>query len=359
MLEGLNTTLNTKLAKFSFGAGIRIDFYRSLLMLIDNNVRLNVALKELYTVYSEGGKKKNHPVAIIIQSCLNGMNNGHSFTESIKEWVPQDEAMLLQAGELAGSLSNAFREVEFVMTAKKKIFGAVMGAVSYPVVLFGMLGFLLHMISTDLVPKLAKVVSPEKWNGTAGVLRDIAWFVNNYGLTSIIGVVVTVVLCLVSLPYLRGPFRVYLDKVAPWSIYRMIQGASFLLNVSALIKSGMRLNQVLEMLAEQAKPWLRQRIEATSEGLSEGRNFGESLSQTGYHFPDIKANRFISVIANYSGLDVALSKFGSRWLDETVNTVQKFSKLMLVMGVMSVGIVMLLVIAGAGSLQDIIQSSIK
>lgn len=357
-INALLAPLNRYLARLSFAAGARMDFYRSLTLLLNNQVRLNEALAELYSVYSHDGKKKSAPVAIVIDECLQRMNDGDAFSEAMSWWVPVEEAMLLQAGELAGRLSDAFSEAEKIMTARKKIVGAIVGAIAYPLVLFSMMGFLLHMVATDLVPKLAKVVDPQKWSGSAGILRDIAAFVTGYGVMAIAVLIATVLLITFSFPYLRGRLRILLDVLPPWSIYRLVHGASFLLNVGALIKSGMRLNTALEILSEQANPWLKERIHAAMHGLSEGMNFGESLTASGYRFPDEKANRFLSVISTYSGIDEAIINFGNRWLEETVVKIQGVAKMMLMLGVASVGVIMLLVISGAGGIQDAIQASV-
>jgi type II secretory pathway component PulF len=350
--------LNRWLAKISFGGSARLDFYRSLILLLDNQVRLNEALAELYNVYSHGGKKKSAAVAVVIDECLQRMNDGESFSEAISWWLPIEEAMLLQAGELAGRLGDAFNEAEKIMVARKKIIGAIVGAVAYPLVLFSMMGFLLHMVANDLVPKLAKVVDPSKWQGAAGLLRDIGNFVTHYGVITVVICAISILAIIISLPTLRGPLRVLLDNLPPWSIYRLVYGATFLLNVGALIKSGMRLNSALVKLNEGTNPWLKERITAALEGLSEGKNFGEALIESGYNFPDKKANRFLAVISTYSGIDKAIITFGNRWLEETVNKIQNISKLMLMFGVASVGVTMLLVIAGAGGIQDAIQASV-
>lgn len=361
MKNAINTffePLNRRLAKMSFTGSVRLDFYRSLILLLDNQVRLNEALAELWNVYSNGGKKETAAVAIVIDECLQRMNDGESFSEAISWWLPVEEAMLLQAGEIAGRLGEAFNEAEKIMVARKKIVGAIAGALAYPLVLFSMMGFLLHMVATDLVPKLAKVVDPQSWQGAAGLLRDIASFVTQYGVMTIIILVVVVAAIVISLPRLRGPLRVTLDYLPPWSIYRLVHGATFLLNVGALIKSGMRLNSALDKLNEGTNPWLSERITAALVGLSEGRNFGEALTESGYNFPDKKANRFLAVISSYSGIDKAIITFGNRWLEETVIKIQNVSKLMLMLGVSSVGLTMLIVIAGAGGIQDAIQASV-
>ncbi|MEW9809025.1 MAG: type II secretion system F family protein [Candidatus Symbiodolus clandestinus] len=348
--------LDYRLAKMAFGSSIRLDFYQALLLLLDNQVRLNEALKELYRVYSHEGRKASAPVAIVINDCLTGMKEGIAFSERLSAWVPIEEGMLLQSGEAAGRLAAAFGETEKLIEAKKQIVSAVAGAVTYPIALIAMSGFLLNMVATELVPQLAQLVDPKSWTGSAAILNVLASFTTDYGLLTV-GIVITLAVVIgFSLPRFNGPGRIWLDKLPPWSLYRMIQGATFLLNVSALIQSGMQLNMALAKLAVSTSPWLKVRINSTLKQLAAGKNFGEALCATGYHFPDAKANRFLSVIAEYSGLDIALAKFGRSWLTETVQGIQKISKLILIGGIMLVGSIMLLVIAGANGLQDSLQT---
>ncbi|KML17794.1 hypothetical protein VL10_24015 [Leclercia adecarboxylata] len=361
MLNELNdylAPLTRYLTRFSFTATIRLDFYRSLLLLMENHVRLNEALTELHAVYSNYGKRINAPVAVVIDECLKKMNEGVAFSEALSWWLPVEEGMLLQAGEMAGKLGDAFNEAEKIMTARKRISGAITGALAYPVLLFIMTGFLLHMIATDLVPKLARVVDPSQWHGSAAWLRDIASVVTDYGLTVVMTILLLGVFTVISLPLLKGKTRVLLDMLPPWSIYRLVHGTTFLLNVGSLIKSGMQLSTALDKLRVGASPWLAERIDAATDGLAEGKNFGEALISSGYHFPDRKANRFLAVISAYSGTDDAIIKFSHRWLEETVTQIQNGAKMMLISGVACVGIIMMLVIVGAGGIQDAIQASV-
>ncbi|CAI1007345.1 type II secretion system F family protein [Serratia quinivorans] len=358
MSNALLQRLDDRLLRLAFRAATRREFYRSLQLLLGNQVQLNQALIELYAVYSDDGAKPKTPMARIIDHCQQKMNNGLAFSEALGDWLPPDEKMLLQAGESAGDLVAAFSDIEKIMNARKRIVGAVIGALAYPLVLFTLLGFLLRMVANDLVPKFAKIVDPDLWTGAAAVLYQLANFVNGYGLITVVLAVVLVLAIAMSLPYLRGGIRIRLDRLPPWSIYRMIQGATFMLSVSALLNSGMQIKLIMRKLAQPATPWLKERVEAASAELSAGRNLGEALSYSGYHFPDRRANNFLRVIAAYSGVEKAIAVFATDWLEETVVRIQKAASLMLVICIMLVGITLLMVIAGAGGLQEAIQNMV-
>ncbi|MFU7556984.1 pilus assembly protein, partial [Pseudomonas paraeruginosa] len=79
------------------------------------------------------------------------------------------------------------------------------------------------------------------WSGAAAFLYDMSQFVIHYGAITLIGILVFLFLVFASLPYLRGGLRVHLDKLPPWSVYRMLHGSTFLLNVGVMIQANVSL----------------------------------------------------------------------------------------------------------------------
>lgn len=67
-----------------------------------------------------------------------------------------------------------------------------------------------------------------------------------------------------SLPNWKSPdsVRTFADKIMPWSIYQDIQGATFLLNMAALLKAKMTTLNSLNILQEFASPWLSTRLDS-------------------------------------------------------------------------------------------------
>ncbi|MFD2274652.1 hypothetical protein ACFS07_35735 [Undibacterium arcticum] len=65
---------------------------------------------------------------------------------------------------------------------------------------FLMSAYLLRKVATDLVPKLGRGSNPETWSGEAQALKQVADLVTNYGSALVIGILVSVVAIIVSLP---------------------------------------------------------------------------------------------------------------------------------------------------------------
>lgn len=351
--------------KLQFGAGARIELYESIAMLIENDVLLNDALKEMYWIASDEGRKPKSPRAIILYDCMMKVAEGKPLSEALEKWVDREECSLLAAGEKSGRLIDdgdgpgAFSQAIKVVTAKRDIKGAIAMATVYPTVLGGLSVFLLNMVATQLVPKLAKTTNPETWEGAAALLYSIATFVTGYGALALGGFILFVGGVFGSLPYLRGPIRYYLDKIPPWSIYRMLYGSTFLLNVSVLLQSGIKLQDALDLLADNANPWLKERIEAAKYGIGIGGNLGVALNKAGYDFPDKKAIQYLMILSSREGFEEAIARFGDRWLKESIRNIQSVAKVALACGVLLIGALMLIVVAGAGGIQDAITSGVR
>lgn len=358
-------SFNNFIIRLQFGFGARVEFYEAMTLLMENGVLLNDALKEMYKIASDEGRKPKKSLAIVIYDCMMGVAEGLPLSKAMSTWISSDECSLIAAGEKSGRLIDdeggpgAFSQAIKVITAKRDILGAIAMATVYPTFLGILATYLLNMVATQLVPKLAKTTNPATWEGPAALLYEIANFVTGYGKLALAAVLLVIAVIFVSFPYLRGNVRFYLDKVPPWSIYRMLHGSTFLLNVSVLLQSGIKLQDALELLSESASPWLKERIDAAKYGIGIGGNLGVALYKAGYDFPDKKAVQFLMILSNREGFEKALARFGDRWLASTIKKIQSVAKVALAVGVLLIGVLMLIVVAGAGGIQDAMQAGVR
>ncbi|AKM31316.1 hypothetical protein AB870_16065 [Pandoraea faecigallinarum] len=356
--NSLIASLNLWFAKTQFGTSSRIEFYETLALMLENRVLVAEALSEMCAVASRNGKNMNQPMAIIMNDCLESINQGASLADALGPWVDSNEVGVLAAGERSGDLSRAVYDVIALLKAQQRIMAAVVGASMYPLVLLAMLAMLLHIVATSLVPKLSSVSKPETWEGPAYLLYLISNFVNSYGTTVVVSLVMIVVLIWISLPRLGGGIRVALDGVPPWSIYRDIHGAIFMLNVSLLIGSGLMLQQALELLRDRAaSSWLRVRIEATLERIAAGRDLGQALEDSNLNFPSARAISYLKLFSKRSGFDASMSNFAKKWLDKTIDGVQGASKIFLLATIILMGGMLTLVVGAVSSIESAIEQS--
>lgn len=358
-MTSLVEKFNDRVVRMNFNAKARIEFYETISLLIGNGVKLSDALAGAYNVYSEDGKNPGAPLAVICSDLIAGLKSGQKLSDVLSRYVDHTESSLIAGGEVSGDMRQAFEYAVKVITKKGEIRGAVIMATAYPGFLSIMMVYLINMVAKDLVPKFAKMSNPATWEGAAHILYQMGQFVQSYGAVSLVVVVMVVAVVVGTLPTFRGELRVRLDKFFPWSLYRMLHGSTFLLNVAVMVGSGIQMQSALQKLAQHANPWLKERISAAVYGVTIGANFGQALKDTGYDFPDEKSVRYLQLIANQDGFDKAVTNFAERWMDETVKQAQALGKTVLGVGIGLIGALMLLIMTGANDIASTIQNAAR
>ncbi|MDY1055469.1 type II secretion system F family protein, partial [Pseudomonas aeruginosa] len=123
---------------------------------------------------------------------------------------------------------------------------------------------------------------PVTWTGPLATLNAIASFVTGPGIYVLVAVITLTVVVIVTLPTYRWKGRVWLDRtLPPWSIYRMLQGTTFLLNMAVMLNAGIRPYDSLASMIKISPPWLKQRLEAARYGVGLGQNLGVALRSAG------------------------------------------------------------------------------
>ena len=362
----MRSKFETSLNRFFFsglggviGAESRIEIYETIDLLISNEVLLKVAIQELHKIESQEGKKKTTTNAVVLYDCYVALNTGRQLSDALARWVPDQEVQIIRAGEKSGNLSLSFKDAINMIEARRKIMSAVASGATYPFILLGMVALLLHQIANKMVPQFARILPTEKWTGPAVVLKWIAEWVTNYGLISVIVIVCLTSWTLWSLPNVaQAKFRIYLDKIPPWSIYRMLHGSTFLLNIALMLHAGIRVQEILEIMSKNASPWFKERITGALRGINRGDNLGIALHKSGYEFPDRRAVQFLRILAEQDGFDQKLANFGQRWLEKSVSGVERASKILLMVGISVIGFLIIMILGGVIGIQQLAQSQL-
>lgn len=328
------------------------DFFRTMKLMLDGNVQMLTALSEIYRAYSEDGRKRRNIVAIVASDCYVQVKAGQTLGTAMRRWLPDDESSLLEAGNSAGDVAASFDRLLRIVKAKGQAKKAVLSAVTYPLVLLAQCGYILHQVSTNLVPKMLRGKSTAMLDGPALLLKGIADYVSSYGAFTVVGIAIGLLMAFISLPVMTGTLRYYLDKVPPWSLYRMMYGSTFFLNIGVQMSAGIKVTTILAEAAERANPWLRERLEAALFGVSNGMTLGDALAASEYDFPDRQAVYFLRAITSQKGAEENIERFGEEWLEEGVVKLQRMAKVMLGAGILLNGMLILLVLVGASSLSD-------
>ncbi|MBY6260024.1 type II secretion system F family protein [Phytobacter diazotrophicus] len=310
----------------TFSGPYRVQFYDALRFLIENRQKLKASLEQMRDAWTDFGRRW-HPFAELIDDCIDAIreNSGESTLDrTLHRWLPPAEASVIGAGIRSESLPQALRYANNLTSAGKRIKQAVWQMSIYPLGFSLMMSSTLYVLNTEVIPALLWMGSPENWTGALGFMYALSQLINKYGLISGSALALLVAWIIWSIPRWHRPDRLRraFDSLMPWSVYKDIQGATFLLNMGALLRAGVKTRDALEILQESASPWLAVRLDAITEHVREGKHLGLALRDCGYDFPSREAANFLSLLQG-DGADDLISNYGQRWLDQTLDRVSK------------------------------------
>lgn len=343
--------------KSSFNYKARMVFYRNLYVLLRNNMQVDEILKRFVDVYSNGGKKPKAPLALIAGDISAKLNSGVSLNVALQPWVPYQEMMMVKAGEESSKLTETIVDIIKIMKKQKLIVNSIMKASIYPGLLMFAASYVMIIIAQRVVPRLSRVSDIDKWPPVSILLMHISNFINNYGKEFVVCLFLFCAFIAWTIPNwsrrLPG-LRIKMDNIAPYSLYRVLHGATFLMNLSVMLKAQIQLVDILGELKSKASPWLKDRIDAVQYNIELGSSLGKSLQLSGYEFPDRQAVIFLEMLSDASGSEDSVYQYAEDWLDDAVDKVDRIGSLFLGVGLVFIGVVIVLILNGVQGMADAI-----
>ena len=296
----------------------RFRVYRKLEGMLRMNEALSRSLDRLYQNASEMGKYPDRPAAMALREWFLKDRAGQGLSESMEGWVPDSELYMIRAGEESGTMAKAFSSIQMVGERAREMQGAVTYAVAYPGFMLILVSFVLWMFGVNLIQNMRKTAPPSVLAAMGGV-ADVSDFIANWGLWVLLGIFVLVVVISVTLPIWTGPLRSKFDMYPPWAWFRVVQGSGFLLGLSALLGSQVPLKRALEILEDQAKPWLRERINSARQEVLRGRNLGEALRIGKYNFPDPSVAIDLEILSERADVGSVIEQVTDEWIRDQID----------------------------------------
>ncbi|MCW0331193.1 type II secretion system F family protein [Pantoea ananatis] len=344
--------------RLTFTGSHRQVFYENMRFLLENRKHLETSLKMIGEVHTSFGDKW-HPFLELTEDCLEGLRDnspGRTLADVLAVWVPYEEAALISAGMKTGNIPVALMQADKLINAREQIFGQVVFASVYPLVLIVLGGGLLGVNNLSLVPMLSRMSDPASWSGALGFMKGLSDWTEQWGPAAAFSGAALVVASLWSLPRWRGRIRRLADSIMPWSLYKDLQGAVFLMNTGALLGAGVHELEAMQLLHSFAPPWLQERLDAAMDEMSEGNSLGMALRKSGYDFPSREAVNYLSLLDDGDGAAELISNYADRWLTQTLRrvarraNVTRLLSMLLIMGFFALIIMMVMQIQDSGSL---------
>ncbi len=330
----------------------RMKVYRKLSSLLRNDFTLMEALGRIEKIESKEGRKPSEPFAIVLRNWQKNLEQGMSFSDATKNWVPVNETMLLTLGDIS-KLSIALENITRIVDGTQKIKRAMLSAVAYPVFLLGLTFGIIIMVGLYLVPPLAEAAGNDiVWQGSAASLVWVADIAKNFWSVFLIGFIGLITFVWASLPSWTGAGRVLMDKLPPWNMYKIQISVGWLMSLSSMVASGAPLPLAMKMLADNSSPYLNKILMSTLNFISNGDNLGVALSRTGRDFPNHEIIGDLSIYADMNEFDQNLSKIANDYLDESVRKMEAISSSLNTLGILLVSIIIGWVVFGTFQMQD-------
>ena len=315
----MNPVLRRLRRLLSAGANSRIDVFHMVSGLLDARINLASALEtvaESATARGDGGQ------AGMLRIWKESLADG-AFAAEMMRWVPGTEAMIFGAYGLGRvEPADLFRAAARVCELKTKMVAAVVGAVRMPVL---MLIAVLAIIWTGggyLFPELVKHSRPELWLPSTPIVVGVSIWFHDEALYVVSVLVLGTALLWLAVVYWTGPGRSFLDRFPPFSLYRTVSGASFLLVLIELLATGTDLPSVLRRLQAGSSAYGASRVAAIREQMVSGLGFGEAMEEAGTGFPEPALISVVQAIEQLPRWHVELGRFVHRWVERSEKTME-------------------------------------
>lgn len=339
-------------AKTQISESVRLRLYRKIAKMLANGLPLLRIVEELQERASNGGRKPNEPMAIMLDDCRRTILNGGTLSEGLARWVPKTERMIILAGEQSGRLENTLTAVIDVVQAGKKIKNVIIGGVTYPFAILTLIIVYIYLFGTKVIPQFAQIADPTLWHGAARSLYVMSGLVQDWMLYLVAALVALIAGVLASMPHWCGNLRVLADHIVPFSIYRLMVGSGFLMAFSALQFAGVTVEKSLIRLSDMSQPWLKERIDGALLGVKSGLNCGEAFRNTGYGFPSKELIDDLCVYAEYKGFPEALKTLADEWIEEGVEIISAHMKVLNGISIVTMAIVIGWLVTGFFGIQQ-------
>ena len=314
----------------------RYRIYRKLEGMLKGNEALSRSLDRLYQNVTEMGKYPQRPAAAALRDWFLKDRSGISLAHAMEGWIPSGELYLIRAGEESGSLAKALASIQAMGKRSSEMKQAVSYAVGYPVVMLLLVGFVIWTFGINLIANM-RANAPKHVVEAMGSVVPFSDFITSWGLYIVLFIIIVCMTISGTLSFWRGPLRAKLDMYPPWSWYRVMQGSSFLLGLSALLAAQMPLKRSLEILEEQANPWMRERLALVRQEVLRGRNVGEALRMSKMNFPDPSVAIDLEILSERADVGSVIEQVTDEWMQDQIDAMNAQAVLIRNMGMAVVG----------------------
>ncbi|MCE6958095.1 hypothetical protein LAZ40_03365 [Cereibacter sphaeroides] len=238
---------------------------------------------------------------------------GDRFKEVVRRYVPESEALIF-AKFGSGSDADLFRAAGRIALVEAEIQKAIMSAVARPAFVLFLITVLLFFLGKDFYPALMLISPMEEWPSTWRIVGSMAlWVAAHPFMLFLILAAIYAVYKIVQRNY-TGPFRARLDRIPPFSLYRLSVGATFTFVILENAAVGNAINSnLMRALSKDSSRYAKSRIMALAKNIS-SMNIGAAAIEAGMDFPDPELNAVLEAYAEQKNWVQNFRAYADAWL---------------------------------------------
>lgn len=303
--------------RMAFSWKIRESLYRHISSQVSNGVPVESALESFRERLIRNKKMSSDKIIVDIGR---RMRDGATLAGAIGKWAPADEVNIVSSGELSGNLAKA---LDLIIEAKNRIArvnkalkSAMISPGIYLAAVYGMLWAIGHYVTPGLELALPKA----RATGMVYALYVGGDFLNTlWAILPPIIFIIIVFIVVKSLPKWTGPKRISAENYFPYSFYRDINGYTWLMGFTALLRAGMADVEIVKRQIEGTSPWLRERLYAIWWRMENGKSLPAALLEKGkksspsFGFPNPDIVDDISSLAGFPDFPEKIAMLATQW----------------------------------------------
>ncbi|VWC39888.1 type II secretion system protein [Burkholderia lata] len=307
----------------------RAAFYVDLAATMESQPRVNISVH----IERIADRYPDEPKGRLAARWLDNYMIDGSFSEAIRDSVPEEDYAPLMIAERAGDLTKGLKELGEVVTALDATKEAVASIWLSTLFVFVAAQIFIGMYSFRIVPDIESSLPPNVPVSDLGLIAVIMHWMSVSIRTVwplwIVFIVVSISIVKWAVPNYVGRWRQWLDRhVLPFRLYAEFQAASFIVALAAVTQ---RVNnkvvsvpKALQMMEPNASVWLRHHILRIVHNLEENPHGKGENFQTG--MVDRETEYRMMDIADYADVSEMLKQVGGTILDTAPKELEKRAK---------------------------------
>jgi type II secretory pathway component PulF len=303
--------------KFQFGSKAQLGFLEDFSVLVNDGIPANRAI-EMMAQVTTGITRE---VALSISQKI---SEGRALAEGMRDWFAPNVVEIIRVGEEGGALNETLKSAIKTMTQQSGALGAVIGAMLYPTLVIAMACGILVYLNGSVFEQFRLIKPESEWPAAGQRLATVASFIKVWWWLAI-AILAAFILALrwIMNNYI-GDYRVYLDKVPPFTLYRRFASARLMETLGLLVANGVVFKNAIKVMQYQANPYVAYHLVMMEHYLGMGKtNVAEVLDTGLIDDSDILRLR---VLAEVKGFEHGLTRMGVRGAEQSTKTVHLIAK---------------------------------